>query len=101
MSATVQSLICSASVNGLNSTPLSGIAITLAVERLMRTDLFEQEHRKEAAAKKPAWRDMQTGRQLRDIFAIPSIKTLLHGLKYLPAANNKLNLYKYYKFHYI
>ena len=48
------------------------IAIPLAVERLMRAELLEQQHRQEAGAKEPAGRDMERRRRLGDLLAIPA-----------------------------
>ncbi|EZP73227.1 hypothetical protein BV96_00666 [Sphingomonas paucimobilis] len=70
--------------------PFPGIAITLAVERLMRAELLEQQHRQEAGAKEPARRDVKWCRRLSDLLTIPAGELLPHGLDHLPLARHDL-----------
>ncbi|AMK24185.1 hypothetical protein K426_16265 [Sphingobium sp. TKS] len=67
-----------------------GIAITLAVKRLMRAELLEQQHRQEAGAKEPAGRDVERRRRLGDLLTIPAGELLPHGLNHLPLSRHDL-----------
>ena len=48
---------------------LSGVALALAVERLMLAELLEQDHRQQVRAGEAARRDMERRRRLRDRLA--------------------------------
>src|SRR3990170_5291136 len=68
----------------------AGIAIALAVEWLVRSELLEQQHRQEAGAEQSAGRDMERCRGLGDLLAIPARELLPDGLDHLPLAGDDL-----------
>ena len=68
----------------------AGIAIALTVERLVRSELLEQQHRKETGTEQSARRDMERCRWLSDLLAIPARELLPDGLDHLPLAGDDL-----------
>jgi hypothetical protein len=70
---------------------LAGIALALAVQRLMLAELFEQDHRQEARAGEAARRDMKRCRRLRDRFVVlPTGEALANRLDHLPLTRDDL-----------
>src|SRR4029078_10549416 len=70
--------------------PLPGIALGLAVQRLMLPVLLEQDHRQQARAG-PAARDyMKGGRRLADLLAVTASKLLADVLEYIPSPRDPL-----------
>jgi hypothetical protein len=69
---------------------LAGVALALAVQRLMLAELFEQDHRQEVRAGEAARRDMERRRRLRDRFALPTGEALANRLDHLPSARDDL-----------
>ena len=67
-----------------------GVAVTLAVERLMLAELLEQDHCQQAGAEQPARRDVEWRRRLRDTLAGTAGKPFAHGLDDLPLARDDL-----------
>ena len=66
----------------------SGVALGLAVERLMLSELLEQDHG-EKAGTDPASRGRVEGRRrLADLLAIPARELLAHILDHLPLARD-------------
>lgn len=66
----------------------AGIAVTLAVERLVRAELLEQDHREEARPEHPARSNVERRGRLRDLLAVPARELLPHGLDHLPLARD-------------
>ena len=50
----------------------AGVALALAVQRLMLAELLEQDHRQQAGSREAARRDMERRGRLRDRFASPA-----------------------------
>src|SRR5215204_7736510 len=69
---------------------LPPIALALPIERLMLTELLEQDCGKQVRSGKAARRDVEGCRGLRDRLAIAAAEALAHGLDDLPAARNHL-----------
>ena len=67
-----------------------GIAVTLAVERLVLPELLEQDHRKQAGAEQPSRCDVERCRRLHDTLASAAGEPFAHGLDDLPLARNDL-----------
>lgn len=67
-----------------------GIALGLAVERLMLAELLEEGRRQEVRAGPAARRWMERRRWLADPLAVPAGELLSHGLDHLPAARDHL-----------
>lgn len=70
--------------------PLSGIALTLAIERLMLGELLAQDHRQKAGPGKASRRHMQGCWRLRNLLAFAAGELLPHGLNDLPLTRDDL-----------
>src|SRR3546814_15863817 len=68
----------------------AGVALGLAVQRLMLAELLEQQHGEEAWASPAARHDMERRWRLGDRLAIPAGELLAHGLDDLPLARDHL-----------
>ena len=68
--------------------PFAGVALALAVERLVGAVLLEQDHRQQAGADPPARDDVERRRRLGDRLAVPAGELLAHGLLHEPAARD-------------
>jgi hypothetical protein len=69
---------------------LAGIALGLAVERLMLAVLLEQDHCQQAGAGPAARHDVERRRRLIDALAVAARELLPHMLDHLPLAGNHL-----------
>ena len=69
---------------------LAGIAVALTVERLVRAELLEQDHRQEARAEQPARRRMEWCGGLGHRLARAAGEPLAHGLDHLPLPRDNL-----------
>lgn len=69
---------------------LAGIALTLPVQRLMLTELLEQDHGEEIWPGEAARRHMEGSRRLRDLLAFTARELLAHSLDHLPLARDHL-----------
>ena len=76
--------------NSPKSEVLRGIALALPVQRLMLTELLEQNHRQQARAGEAAQDDVERRGGLRDRFAVPAREALTHGLDHFPLARDNL-----------
>ena len=68
----------------------AGIAVTLAVERLMRSELLEHDHCQEARPEHHARRRMERCRRLGHCLARAAREPLAHCLDHLPLARDHL-----------
>ncbi len=69
---------------------LAGIALALPVERLMLSELLEQDHRQQARTGKATRRDMERRRRLGDGLASPAGEPLSNRLNHLPLTGDDL-----------
>src|SRR3954447_18043823 len=69
---------------------LPRVALALAVEGLVLSELLKQDHREEVRPGKSTRRDMEGRRSLRDRLACAARELLAHCLNDLPAARNDL-----------
>jgi hypothetical protein len=69
---------------------LSPVALALAVQRLVLTELLEQNHRQQLRSGKPTRRHMERCGRLGNRLAIPARELLAHCLDHLPLARNHL-----------
>ena len=69
---------------------LPGVALALPVQRLMLTELLEQDRGEQVRPGKAARRDVEGRRRLRDRLAVAARELLAHGLDHLPAARDHL-----------
>ena len=65
-----------------------GIALGLAIERLMLAELLEQDHRQQAGAGPAAGDHMERRRRLADLLAVPARELLADMLDHLPLARD-------------
>ena len=72
--------VSTTSVEWLRSTPLRGIALGLAVQRLMLTELLEQNYGEQARARPAARRRVGRRRCLRDLLAVSAGELLADRL---------------------
>jgi hypothetical protein len=70
---------------------LPGIALALAVERLVLPELLEQDHGQQVRPGKAARRHMEGCRRLRDRLATPARELLPHRLDHLPLPRDDLH----------
>jgi len=63
---------------------LAGVALRLAVERLMLAVLLEQDHRQQRRPGKAARQHVERRGHLRDLLAVPAGELLAHVLHHLP-----------------
>jgi hypothetical protein len=68
---------------------LLGVALGLAVERLMLAKLLEQDHRQETGTGPAPGNHMERRRSLADLLAVPAGKLLAHMLDHLPLARDR------------
>jgi hypothetical protein len=68
----------------------SGVALALAVERLVLPILLEEDHRQQAGADPAARNDMEGCRRLADPLAVPAAELLAYGLPDEPAARDDI-----------
>ena len=68
----------------------AGVALGLAVERLMLAVLLEQDHRQQAGPGPAAGHDVVRGRRLADVLAVAARELLAHRLDHLPLAGHDL-----------
>jgi hypothetical protein len=69
---------------------LAAVALALAVDRLVLTELLEQHHGQQVRPHKTARRDMERRGRLRDGFTLATAELLPHRLDHLPLAWNHL-----------
>ena len=69
---------------------LTGVALGLAIEWLMLTELLEQDHRQQARTRPTPWRYVERGGRLADALAVPAGELLAHMLDDLPGAGHYL-----------
>ena len=60
--------------------PLTGIALRLPVQRLVLSELVEQDHRQEVGAEEPSRGRVERCRRLADPFAVPAGELLAYRL---------------------
>ena len=68
----------------------AGIALGLAVQRLVLAELLEEDRRQQVRPGPAARRRMERRRRLADPLAVPAGELLAHGLDHLPAARDHL-----------
>jgi hypothetical protein len=66
------------------------VAFALAVQRLMLSELLEQDHGQQVGPRKTAGRDMEGRRRLGDRLAVSARVLLAHRLDHLPLTGNHL-----------
>jgi hypothetical protein len=69
---------------------LPGVALGLTVERLMLSELLEQNHREQVGAGPATGNDMEGGRCLGDGLAVAAAELLAHMLDHLPLPRDRL-----------
>lgn len=70
--------------------PFPGIALALAVQRLMLAELLEQHHGKQVGTGEAARGDVEGCRRLGDRLTLPARELLAHSLDDLPPARDHL-----------
>ena len=68
---------------------LARTTLGLAVERLMLPKFLEQDHRQQARPRPATGNDMEWGRRLTDLLAVPAGEFLPHRLDHLPLAGDR------------
>jgi hypothetical protein len=66
-----------------------GVALGLAIERLMLAELLEQDHRQQARPHQTAGDHMERRRRLADLLAIPARELLADMLDHFPLARDR------------
>ena len=69
---------------------LAGVALRLPVQRLVLTELLEQDRRQQMRSRPSAREGMERRRRLRDLLAVPAGELLADGLDHFPPARNDL-----------